>query len=165
MSVRPIASHASRLMLYGGIGAGAAIALPFAADRLTELPTTADGSSPGEIDRYEARRMFSGLDGWPKYVGFAALLPISILYSKARNAPPPAELVSKLDDFGTYMAASMTSPKELEFLKASYGILGGVLIGTMTAPLLLPELPERRTTHEYVDPDVRHELVQQGVDE
>jgi hypothetical protein len=82
----------------------------------------ADGTSPGYIDRLEARSQFSGSDGWPAIITFGALLGASFLYSHGRDN---------------------LTPKEFSFLKhVGYGFMGGGLVGTSIAPALLRPLPK-----------------------
>lgn len=119
-SVRPITSGLSRQTMAAGLGFGAATGLAVWADQRYDMPD-ADGTSVGRIDRYEAREMFTGRTGVPVLLSFTALLPVSILYSHLRRS---------------------VTPGELSFLQhAGYAAMGGVLLGTMVAPAMLPELP------------------------
>jgi len=119
--LRPLASKPTRVIAAAGLGFAVFAGLAFWADqhygKMPDDPTLGSG----EIDRVEARSMFSGPRGFPSYVAFTALLSASFLYSHGRER---------------------LSPKEFSFLQTvGYGFMGGGLIGTTIAPSLLRPLP------------------------
>jgi hypothetical protein len=121
-TVRPVASSATRILFAAGLGFGTFAGVGMWADKHFSKMPQADGTSPGYIDRMEARSQFAGSDGWPAIVSFTALLGASFLYTHGREH---------------------LSPKEFAFVKyVGYGFLGGGLVGTSVAPSLLRPLPK-----------------------
>lgn len=120
-ALRPIAGSVTRTIAAAGAGFAVFAGIGLWADKhYTRMPQ-ADGTSPGYIDRLEARSQFSGSDGWPAIITFGALLGASFLYSHGRDN---------------------LTPKEFSFLKyVGYGFMGGGLVGTSVAPMLLRPLP------------------------
>jgi hypothetical protein len=124
--IRPITSEVTRIIGAAGAGFGAFAGVGMWADKHFSRMPGPDGTSPGYIDRLEARSQFAGSDGWPAIVGFSALLGASFLYSHGRT--------------------NMT-PKEFGFVKyVGYAFMGGGLAGTSLAPALLRPLPPQQVT-------------------
>lgn len=118
---RPLASTVTRTLAAAGVGFGTFAGVGLWADQHFSRMPKADGTSPGYIDRLEARSQFSGPDGWPAIVSFGALLGASFLYTHGR---------------------SNITPKEFAFLKyVGYAFMGGGLVGTSIAPAMLRPLP------------------------
>lgn len=119
---RPVTSSVTRTIAAAAVGFGTFAGIGLWADKHFSRMPQADGTSPGYIDRREARSQFAGSDGWPAIIGFGALLGASFLYTHGRDN---------------------LTPKEFAFLKyVGYGFMGGGLAGTSVAPMLLRPLPD-----------------------
>lgn len=119
--VRPVASKLTRVIFATGAGFATAAGIGYWADKHYDTMPDADGTSAGRIDRAEARKIFSGPEGWPAIVSFSALMSVSVLYSQLRDH---------------------ITPGEFSMLRyGGYAFLGGMLVGTAVTPGLLPALP------------------------
>lgn len=121
MAPRALASPMTRQIFAGGLGFLATTGLAMTVDAVVD-PAGADGTSPGRVDRAEARQILVGRSGVATFMAAGtALLVISQLYSRMRVH---------------------LSQREAGILKLIYPAAGGALIGSIVAPMLLrPVVP------------------------
>lgn len=121
-TLRPIASNLTRIVAFGGAGAAAGLGVAFWADnKYRDVAPHADGTSEGFIDRYEGRKLFAGHNSMVQYPEFIALLALGPIYTRLRGD-------------------KVLTAKEFSMLRSSYALLGGALIASSAATLLMKPL-------------------------
>jgi hypothetical protein len=149
---RPIISHASRHVFAAIAGGGTAVGLASWARNASDQPD-ADGSSPGRMDRAEAREKFSGPFAPTTILPLAtAFLAIGTLYTKHRIMLPekgaaiPAALQDAAKAAGTEIVKG-----EGTLNKTLYAFSGGMIFGSFGAREIVFGDDDYRTRHVPVD--------------
>lgn len=149
---RPIASATSKHVLSAIMGGGTALGVANYARNHSEAPN-ADGSSPGRLDRAEAKEKFSG-PGAPTTILplTLAFMAIGVMYGKGRimfpekGAVVPAGLKDAAEAAGTKLI-----PGEGTLTKSFYAGMGGMIFGSFGAREIIFGNDDFQTRHIPVD--------------
>lgn len=129
----PIASLASRMVIGAAIGGAVSLGGAAFLRSKTDLPD-ADGTSPGRIDRFEAKELTSGTLA-PSTA--AMLVPVGailgVLYTKGRI--PLGEATKPAAGLADAVAAAgaKIEKNEAPLTKTLYAFMGGNIIGSVAA--------------------------------